>query len=149
VNATQTRVGKYGTWHVRFLPTSLPSVAPKSRVAHAPKLMFWWLWLQAVFARASTPPLSSERGSGCLSGRWKILSVNSSSPLRCANQCVSRVTKQQHAQRHVEAMVLVAERAHPVRLRKARNRLVTTPEPPRGRAPPRKRAALGDQCWCW
>jgi len=54
VNTTQTRVGKYGTWHVRFLPSALPSVAPKSRVAHESKLMFWWLWLPVVFACAST-----------------------------------------------------------------------------------------------
>jgi hypothetical protein len=35
----------------------------KSRVAHASKLMFWWLRLHAVSACASTPPLSNERGS--------------------------------------------------------------------------------------
>jgi hypothetical protein len=40
-----------------------PSIVTKSRVAHASKLMFWWLRLHAVSACASTPPLSNERGS--------------------------------------------------------------------------------------
>jgi hypothetical protein len=40
-----------------------PSIATKSRIAHASKLMFWWLLLHAVSACASTPPLSSERCS--------------------------------------------------------------------------------------
>ena len=40
-----------------------PSIAPKSRVAHVMKLMFWWLRLHAVSACASTPPLIGERGS--------------------------------------------------------------------------------------
>ena len=43
--------------------TSPPSVASKIQVAYSLKLMFWWLWLHAVFACASTPPLSSDRGS--------------------------------------------------------------------------------------
>jgi hypothetical protein len=38
-------------------------VVPKSRVAHASKFMFWWLWLPALSACASTPPLSSERST--------------------------------------------------------------------------------------
>jgi len=70
------------------------------------------------------------------------LSANSSSLLRCANQCTHRIMKPRRAPRHVEVEVLAAERTHPVCLRTARDPLATLTGSPRGRAPPRRRVVL-------
>jgi hypothetical protein len=61
------------------------------------------------------------------------------------------IMKPWHAPRHVEVVVLVAERTHPVRLRTARDPLATSPEPPlaalpRGRAPPWPRSPAAKSC---
>lgn len=68
-----------------------------------------WRWTGGSGPRASlatgcrtgkiqrNSPSPRASGSGCLPGRWKVLSVNSSSLLRCANQCMHRVMKPRHA----------------------------------------------------
>jgi hypothetical protein len=118
-----------------------PSIAPKSRVAHATKLMFWWLRLHAVSACASVRACVRARVRACARA--------------CVRACVCTIHTRTHTHPHTHTHThshtltltppLIGERgsaaATVTRLsRRAPNAVPPCPAPP---TPPLDRSGAG------